>query len=102
MIDFTESGRMISLSKSLYRLRHPGNTVIFNANILTKKRGKVWHGDIDITDEIAELQRLAAELDEEIWVLREMDARFSTAKEPNWDKFVVRIEPKGLVIHATI
>nr|HPI82220.1 hypothetical protein [Candidatus Paceibacterota bacterium] len=42
-------GRMISGSKSGYRDRYPENLVVFNANIVTKKRGKVWHGDLDVT-----------------------------------------------------
>ncbi len=102
MIDFTSSGRMISPSKTLYRTSYPNNKVVFNANVLTKLRGKVWWGDIDITREIAEVQRLAAELNEEVWVLREMDARFSTEEKPNWDNFIVRVEPKGLVIYAVL
>jgi hypothetical protein len=102
MIDFEYPGRMLSLSKSHYRSNYPNNKVVFNANVFTKERGKVWHGDLDLTVEISELQRLAATFNEEVWVLREMDGRFDNAKQPNWDRFVVRVSPEGSIIHAKL
>jgi hypothetical protein len=69
-------GRMISPSKSLYRKRFPDNEVIFNANIVLRSTGKVWHGDLDITKSLDELKQIAAELGEPMYILREMDCRF--------------------------
>ena len=77
-----ELGRMISWSKSSYRESHPDNLVIFNSNILTKKRGKVWHGDLDVTEDYDALQNIADELGENLYVLREMDARFGNENLP--------------------
>ena len=69
-------GRMISGSKSGYMSRNPNNNVVFNANIVTKKSGKVWHGDLDITLDIDKLKSVAVKLNEDLYILREMDARF--------------------------
>lgn len=69
-------GRMISGSKSGYRDRYPENLVVFNANIVTKKRGKVWHGDLDITTDYENLEKISEVLEEPLYILREHDARF--------------------------
>ena len=68
-------GRLLSGSKSLYRERHPENLVCFNANVFTRE-GKIWYGDLDITLESEKLERIAQELGEKLYVLREMDGRF--------------------------
>ena len=99
MINFNDPDRLLSLSKSMYRRTHPDNLVVFNANICTKERGKIWQGDLDVTEDIDELKRLASEIKEEIYVLREMDARFSTEKNPRWEAFVVRVTPRGDVLY---
>jgi hypothetical protein len=69
-------GRMISGSKSGYMENHKGNLAIFNANIVTKSRGKVWFGDLDLTLDEEKLKIVAAALKEPLYILREMDARF--------------------------
>jgi hypothetical protein len=69
-------GRIISGSKSYYQEEYPNNVVIFNANIITKKSGKVWYGDIDATLDFDKLKDIADELKEDLYILREMDARF--------------------------
>ena len=74
-------GRMISGSKSGYTDHHPKNVAIFNANIVTQKGVKVWHGDLDLTVDAEKLKDIAAETDEVLYVLREMDARFGSEKE---------------------
>jgi hypothetical protein len=69
-------GRMISGSKSYYRDSYPDHTVVFNGNIVTKKRGKIWYGDLDVTLDFDNLKGVADELGEDLYILREMDARF--------------------------
>ncbi len=75
-------GRMISGSKSFYRSQFPNNKVIFNANIVVESQGKVWYGDIDITRDEEQLQEIANELGENIYILYEMDARFENENKP--------------------
>jgi len=62
-------GRMISGSKSGYRQRFPKNDVIFNARIFTKTDN--WHGDLDITKDRKELQKLCNEINEEMLITSE-------------------------------
>jgi hypothetical protein len=69
-------GRMISGSKSGYKEKYPDNKVVFNANIVTRSRGKIWYGDLDLTLDTEKLQQIATALAEPLYVLYEMDARF--------------------------
>jgi hypothetical protein len=75
-------GRMISGSKSGYRERFPDHHVIFNANIVTRSRGKVWYGDVDLILDTTQLMNIARELKEPLYVLYEMDARFENENQP--------------------
>lgn len=70
------SGRMISGSKSRYRERFPDNEVYFNANIFVLGEGKVWYGDLDVTKDREDLQKIASQLGKDLYILREMDGRF--------------------------
>ncbi len=79
-------GRMISGSKSGYDRDHPGNVVVFNANLCTRSSGKVWFGDLDVTRDKEKLIRLSLELGEPVYVLREHDARFDTEAHPQFDR----------------
>jgi hypothetical protein len=76
------TGRMISGSKSGYKEKYPNNKVVFNANIVTKSRGKIWYGDLDLTLDTAQLMNVARELKEPLYVLYEMDARFENEDQP--------------------
>lgn len=96
MIDFTRMGRMISGSKTGPK----GHLCVFNANICTKSRGKIWFGDLDLTADVSELKRLAAEQGEDIYVLREKDARFQNEASPLFDQAVARYSPAGEIIHS--
>lgn len=89
-------GRMISGSKSGYDERFPNNLVVFNANICTRKNGKIWYGDIDITKEEGKLKKLADELHCDVYVLYEKDARFNNEKAPLFDKYVYMVTPSGI------
>lgn len=73
-------GRMITTSKSKYRDEHPNHKVVYNANIVTERRGKIWYGDLDLTLDGKELKLVAEDLQEPVYVLREMDARFENEK----------------------
>jgi hypothetical protein len=69
-------GRMVCGSKSLYRDMFPDNEVYFNANIFVLGEGKIWYGDIDVTDDIDALQSVANQIGKDLYILREMDGRF--------------------------
>ncbi len=92
-IDFSRMGRMISGSKK----EPKGHVCVFNANICTKSRGKIWFGDLDLTDDVADLRRLAAEQGENIYVLREMDARFMNEAAPKFENAVAIYSADGSV-----
>jgi len=91
------AGAMISQSKSDYSRRFPNNVVVFNGNVCTKGHGKLWHGDIDATKSEDKLKKLAAALEEDVYVLREMDGRFENEEKPLFDKARVVITPAGEV-----
>lgn len=74
-------GRMISGSKSGYHEKYPGHKVVFNANIVTESRGKVWYGDLDLTLDVTQLMNIAKELKEPLYILYENDARFENENQ---------------------
>ena len=84
-------GRMLSGSKTSPK----GHLCIFNANLCTKSKGKFWFGDIDLMDDLERLTLAAHEQGEDVYVLRERDARFQTADKPAFENAVARIEPSG-------
>ena len=74
-------GRMISGSKSGYHERYPDHFVVFNANIITKTREKIWCGDLDLSLDAADLMKISRDLGESLYILREMDARFENENQ---------------------
>lgn len=90
---FDGPGRMISGSKTSPK----GHICVFNANVLSRSRGKFWFGDLDITADAEELRALAVKEGEPIYVLREMDARFMNEADPKWDNAVAIINPDGQI-----
>ena len=74
--------RMICGSKSIYRKEHPKDLAIFNANVFMKDVGKVWYGDLNLTQDYMILKSIAESLDTTLYVLWEMDARFGKEKKP--------------------
>lgn len=80
-------GRMLSASKIDYSRENPNNTVVFNSNVCTES-GKLWYGDIDVTEDEAKLRKLASALGERIYVIREMDGRFENEGKPKLDSAV--------------
>jgi len=88
MIDFKRPGRMISGNK-----RGPeGHYCVFNANVCIKSKGKIWFGDLDLTSDMPDLERLANEVGESVYVLYEMDARFQNESSPLYENAVAVIE----------
>lgn len=86
-------GRMISASK----IAPKGEVCVFNANLCTKKKGKFWFGDLNLAHDIEQLKLAAAEQGEDVYVLREKDARFHNEAQPLFENAVARIEPNGNV-----
>lgn len=76
MSNHLNPGRMISGSKSGYMREHPDNLISFNANIVIETRGKIWHGDLDVTSDYENLEKVAETLEEPLYILREHDGRF--------------------------
>jgi hypothetical protein len=70
-------GQMISGSKQSPK----GHVCVWNANIITRKLGKIWYGDLDLTKSESVLKEIALEIGEPIYVLREMDCRFGTERD---------------------
>lgn len=89
------NGRMISGSKSGYLNHYPKNLAVFNANICTKNEGKIWYGDIDLTLDRDKLSELAKSLENEVYVLYEMDARFENEASPKLENAVVVFKKDG-------
>lgn len=71
-------GRMLSGSK----ISPPGQTCVWNANVVTRSMGKVWYGDLNLTKDGDKLKAIASEIGEPLYVLREMDCRFETEGDP--------------------
>ena len=72
--------RMIGGSKSIYRKEYPKDLAIFNANVFMKDVGKVWYGDLNLTEDYVILKSIAESLDTTLYVLWEMDGRFGKEK----------------------
>jgi hypothetical protein len=89
------NGRMISGSKSGYLNHYPKNLAVFNANVCTKNEGKIWYGDIDLTLDREQLSELAKSLENEVYVLYEMDARFENEASPKLENAVVVFKKDG-------
>ena len=77
-------GRTIVASslKGKYCQDHQGDLIIFNANVLTSKHGKVWYGDLNVTQDFDNLKNVADQLNENLYILMEGDARFGYENQP--------------------
>lgn len=85
-------GNLISFSKSTYRKLYPNNVIVFNSNLIIDGE-KIWYGDIDVTKSKNELIELSKELNKTIYILYEMDGRFSNEESPLINNYVVKIDP---------
>lgn len=87
-------GRMISGSKTSPK----GHVCVFNANLCTKEKGKFWFGDLDLTADAEPLKKIAADKGCDVYILREIDARFQNEASPRFENAVARITPQGEVV----
>ena len=76
------NGRMIGGSKWQYSKKHPEDLIIFNANILMPGYGKVWYGDLNLSQDYKILKRISKCLNETLYILWESDARFGNENNP--------------------
>jgi hypothetical protein len=81
-------GRILSGSKTA----PPEMRVVWNGNVLVGK-SKVWYGDISLRDSAPKLQELADRAGETVSVLREMDARFGSERNPDLSRAKAQYKP---------
>ena len=74
--------RMISGTKWEYQKEHKGDLVVFNANVLMPGYGKVWYGDLNLTEDYKILKNIGITLNTTLYILWEMDARFGEEMKP--------------------
>lgn len=88
-------GRMISGSKTGPK----GHICVWNGNICVKSKGKVWFGDLDLSDDATQkaLFEYAHALGEPLYILREHDARFDTAMNPKYENYVAIVSPTNTI-----
>ena len=87
------TGKMLSGSKK----SPEGETIVWNSNVCTKKHGKIWFGDLNITRDIDKLKELAIRIKDTVYVLREHDARFEYEYDPRFNEAVFAAYPSGVV-----
>ena len=73
--------RMIGGSKTGYRTEHPDDLIVFNANVLIPDYGKVWYGDLNLTQDYILLKSIAESLDTTLYILWESDGRFGEERK---------------------
>lgn len=78
-------GRIITKHKGVYAAEHPGQLVIFNANIIIPSKGKIWYGDVNVTEDFEDLKNIADKIGEDLYILMENDARWGAQNEPTKD-----------------
>ena len=74
--------RMIGGSKTGYSSQHPDELIVFNANVLMPGYGKVWYGDLNLTEDYVILKSIAESLDTTLYILWESDGRFGEEDKP--------------------
>ena len=74
--------RILAGEKWAYTSEHEDDLIIYNANVLMKGIGKVWYGDLNLTEDYVVLKSIAESLDTTLYVLWEMDGRFGEEKKP--------------------
>ena len=78
-------------SKSGYASARPKAEVIFNANVFTKNRGKVWWGDLDLERDKPALEKVARKIRSRLFVVREHDGRFENADQAHAEVIKVAV-----------
>ena len=75
-------GRMIGGSKTGYSSQHADELIVFNANVLMPGYGKVWYGDLNLTEDYLVLKDIAKSMNSTLYVLWESDGRFGEENKP--------------------
>ena len=75
-------GRMIGGSKTGYSSQHADELIVFNAIVLMPGYGKVWYGDLNLTEDYLVLKDIAKSLNSTLYVLWESDGRFGEENKP--------------------
>ncbi len=73
--------RMIGGSKTGYCTEHSDDLIVFNANVLMPGYGKVWYGDLNLTEDYLVLREISECLDTTLYVLWESDGRFGEERK---------------------
>ena len=76
------NGRMLGGSKTGYSGQHADELIVFNANVLMPGYGKVWYGDLNLTEDYLVLQDIAKSLNSTLYILWESDGRFGLETKP--------------------
>jgi len=61
--------RMIAGAKWEYTEKHPKDLVVFNANIVMPGYGKVWYGDLNLTEDCETLKNIANSINAPLYIL---------------------------------
>lgn len=77
-----EDARMLGGAKYIYQNDHPEDLIVFNANVIMKDVGKVWYGDLNLTEDYNVLREIAQSLNTELYVLWESHGRFGEENKP--------------------
>ena len=62
-------GRMLGGSKMDYSEKHPDDLIIFNANVLMPGYGKVWFGDLNLTEDYKTLKKISESLNTTLYII---------------------------------
>ena len=89
-------GRLVGASKSRYRENKPNNVVVFNSNLCADD-GKIWYGDLDITEDHDKLAFLSKKLDKDLYVLLESHGRFENEESPLLENAICIFRKDGTV-----
>jgi len=74
--------RMIGGSKTGYCTEHSDDLIVFNANVFMPGYGKVWYGDLNLTEDYLVLREISECLNTTLYVLWESDGRFGEENKP--------------------
>jgi hypothetical protein len=90
-------GRMIAMSKSGYRERHPDRYPVFNAYVADEQGRPLWHGDLDLTLDEAALVAVARDRGIRLLVLREHELPSVMGSPHATEAAAIVIDPDGTV-----
>jgi hypothetical protein len=87
-------------SKSAYARANPKREFVPNANVFTKRHGKVWWGDLDLSRDKPALEKIAHQLRCRLYVLTEFDGRFEEAERPHAEVVNAAVWQTGGRVHV--